>query len=218
MTINSKDIKGIIFDMDGVLVDSEPAMAHASVVGMAKYGIYAKEEDFYPYFGTDEKTYFGSVFEMHGGKYTPEIAECIYDIYCETAPSIISIFPGVSETFKKLHDMGYKLAIASSSIKRKLDVNINSTGIDKDILDAVICGSDVVNRKPDPEIFLKAADKLGLSPANCLVAEDAISGVTAAKAAGMYCFGVTTTFPDEKLKEIGADITGTGIEDILKYL
>lgn len=218
MTFNSKDIKGIIFDMDGVLVDSEPAMAHASVIGMAKHGIYVKDEDFYPYFGTDEKTYFGSVFEKYGGKYTPEIAEEIYDIYCETAPSVISIFPGVSETFKKLHDMGYKLAIASSSIKRKLDVNITSTGIDKNILDAVVCGSDVVKRKPDPEIFLKAAEKLGLSPANCLVAEDAISGVKAAKAAGMYCFGVTTTFSAERLKEIGADISGAGIEEILNYL
>lgn len=218
MTFDSKKIKAIIFDMDGVLVDSEPAMAHASVLGMEKYGIHAKEDDFTPYFGTDEKTYFGSVFEKYGGKYTPEIAECIYDIYCETAPSVISIFPGVAETFKKLHDMGYKLAIASSSIKRKLDVNIKSTGIDKNLLDAVICGSDVINRKPDPEIFLKAADMLNIPYENCLVAEDAISGVTAAKSAGMYCFGVTTTFSSDYLKELGADITGAGIEEIINYL
>lgn len=218
MAFDSHNIKGIIFDMDGVLVDSEPAMAHASVIGMAKHGIYAKDEDFYPYFGTDEKTYFGSVFEKYGGKYTPEIAEEIYDIYCETAPDVISIFPGVAETFKKLHNMGYKLAIASSSIKRKLDVNIDSTKIDKNLLDAIVCGSDVVKRKPDPEIFLKAADKLGLSPLNCLVAEDAISGVTAAKAADMYCFGVTTTFSGDKLKEIGADITGSSISEIINYL
>ena len=218
MNIDFSKIKGIIFDMDGVLVDSEMVMANASVLGMKDYNIDASPEDFVPYFGTDDKTYFGSVVRQHGGEYTQEIAEHIYDIYCEIAPAQIITFPKVPETLAKIHEKGYKTAIASSSIKRKLDVNISSAGINLESLDAVVCGSDVKNKKPDPEIFLKAAEKLGLAPENCLVAEDAISGVKAAKAAGMYCFGVTTTFDGDYLKELGADITGAGITDILQFL
>lgn len=218
MAIDFSKILGVIFDMDGVLVDSEAVMANASVMGMADYKIYAKPEDFVPYFGTNEETYFGSVVRMHGGIYTKEIAEHIYDIYCDIAPSQIITFPKVPETLSELHKRGYKTAIASSSIKRKLDVNITSAKIDLSCLDAVVCGSDVKNRKPNPEIFLTAAAKLGLKPENCLVAEDAISGVKAAKAAGMYCFGVTTTFDKAFFKELGADLAGESITDILGFL
>ena len=218
MAIDFSKIKGIIFDMDGVLVDSEAVMANASVMGMADYKIYAKPEDFVPFFGTNEETYFGSVVKMHGGVYTKEIAEHIYDIYCDIAPAQIFTFPKVPETLTELHNRGYKTAIASSSIKRKLDVNITSAKIDLKSLDAVVCGSDVKNRKPDPEIFLTAAAKLGLKPENCLVAEDAISGVQAAKAAGMYCFGVTTTFDKAFFEELGADMAGSGISEMLEFL
>lgn len=218
MAIDLNKIKGIIFDMDGVLVDSEPVMAKASVLGMADYGVQAKPEDFVPFFGTNDETYFGSVVRMHGGTYTPEIAERIYDIYCKIAPTEIFTFPNVPETLQKLHMKGYKTAIASSSIKRKLDVNITSAKINLESLDAVVCGSDVVNKKPDPEIFLKAAAKLGLAPEECLVAEDAISGVKAAKAAKMCCFGITTAFEANYLKEIGADFAGANIIEILELL
>ena len=67
MAIDLSKIKGIIFDMDGVLVDSEPVMAKASVLGMADYGVQANPEDFVPFFGTNDETYFGSVVRMHGG-------------------------------------------------------------------------------------------------------------------------------------------------------
>ena len=155
---------------------------------------------------------------MHGGTYTPEIAERIYDIYCKIAPTEIFTFPNVPETLQKLHMKGYKTAIASSSIRRKLDVNITSAKINLESLDAVVCGSDVVNKKPDPEIFLKAAAKLGLAPEECLVAEDAISGVKAAKAAKMCCFSITTAFEADYLKEIGADFAGANIIEILELL
>lgn len=218
MSIDFTKIKGIIFDMDGVLVDSELVMAKASVLGMADFNIKASPEDFVPFFGTNDETYFGSVVKMHGGVYTAEIAEHIYDIYCKIAPEQIYTFPNVPETLSKLHSKGYKTAIASSSIKRKLNVNIASAKIDLNSLDAVVCGSDVVNKKPDPEIFLTAAARLGLKPENCLVAEDAISGVKAAKAAGMLCFGVTTTFDKAFFKELGADFSGSSIIDILEFL
>ena len=218
MKIDFYKIKGIIFDMDGVLVDSEPAMARASIMGMAKFGVVACEDDFKPYYGTGEKTYLGCVLEKYGAVYTSEIAACIYDIYCEIATDYIIAFPGVTETLGKLHDLGYKTAIASSSVKRKLDATISAAKIKREILDAVVCGSEVYKKKPDPEIFLTAAAKLCLPPENCLVVEDSISGVQAAKAAGMDCFGITTTFTDDFLIEKGADFAGQGITELLKYL
>lgn len=218
MSVDLSNIKGIIFDMDGVLVDSEPAMARASVLGMKKYGIEASEEDFTPYIGTDDQSYFGNVARKYGSDYSDEMREHIYDIYCSAARENIIAFNGAADTVIKAHDLGYKTAIASSATVRKLLVNIETLGVPKDKLDVIICGSDVAKRKPDPEIFLTAASKLSLEPHECLVIEDAISGVTAAKAAGMTCFAVTTTFSADKLKETGADITGTAAKDLLEYI
>ena len=207
-------IKGVIFDMDGVLVDSEPAMARASVAGMADFGIKAREDDFTPYLGTDDMTYFGRVAEKYGGSYSDELRDHIYDIYCETAHDHIIAFPGAAETVIKTGAAGYKTAIASSATVRKLLVNIEVLGIPSDKPDVIICGSDVSKREPDPEIFLTAASRLDLKPEECLVAEDAISGVTAAKRAGMLCFALTTTFSEQMLKDAGADMTGRSVSEL----
>jgi len=216
--IDFTEIKGVIFDMDGVLVDSEPAMARAAVEGMAEYGIRASADDFTPYLGTDEKTYFGCVVQKYGGTYSEALSDRIYDIYCETAPEHVISFAGAAETVLRIHTMGYKTAVASSANKRKLTVNILAGRISPEALDSIVSGSDVSKRKPDPEIFLTAARRLGLPPCACIVAEDAISGIQAAKAAGMKCFGVTTTFSAETLLKTGADFTGASITELLPYL
>ena len=127
MKVDCKRIQGVIFDMDGVLVDSEPAMARSAVEGMAEYGITALPEDFTPYLGTDEKTYFGCVAELHGGTYSDALGRRIYDIYCETAPSRVVPFAGAAEAVIRIHKMGYRTAIASSATKRKLEVNITAS-------------------------------------------------------------------------------------------
>ena len=218
MKVDCKRIQGVIFDMDGVLVDSEPAMARSAVEGMAEYGITALPEDFTPYLGTDEKTYFGCVAELHGGTYSDALGRRIYDIYCETAPSRVVPFAGAAEAVIRIHKMGYRTAIASSATKRKLEVNITASRIPREAPGCIVSGSDVVKRKPDPEIFLTAAARLGLSPEACIVAEDALSGVKAAKAAGMICFGITTTFSAETLLEAGADCTAAGVAALIPYL
>ena len=81
-------------------------------------------------------------------------------------------------------------------------------------LDAIVTGSDVERKKPAPDIFLKAAEKAGLEPRFCIVAEDAIAGIMAAKAAGMRAVGVTTSFSADELKKAGADV----VTDSLSYL
>lgn len=219
MDIDLKKVKGILFDMDGVLVDSEPAMARAAVEGMAEYGIHAAAEDFTPYLGTDEMTYFGCVVKMHGGTYTEALGERIYDIYWPDGAGpyhFICRRRGYGGTHPRDGlSNGNRVERQTGG---KLDVNITASRIPRDALDSIVSGSDVVKRKPIPEIFLTAAARLGLPPAACIVAEDAISGIKAAKAAGMLCFGVTTTFSAETLLETGADFTGSGISELVPYL
>ena len=207
-------LEGVIFDMDGVLVDSEPAMAIASVTGMKDYGINAAVEDFKPYLGTGEKIYFGRVVEKYGGTYTEELSRHIYDLYCDNAMLHVIPFTGAAETVAEMRKMGFKTALASSAQIRKLEVNIAASRIPRSYFDCIISGSDVVKRKPDPEIFLKAAAGLSLPPKHCIVIEDAVSGVKAAKAAGMACIAITTTYTPEVLLEAGADTTADHIGQV----
>ena len=122
---------------------------------------------------------------------------------------------------QNFYNLDLKCAIASASDLIKVKVNIskikpgqsirvittedNAAQIKSKRPLYVITGSDVKNKKPDPEIFLKAAEAAGIAPANALVIEDAVSGVQAAKAAGMACIGVTTSFSRKILFDAGAD-------------
>lgn len=208
-------IRGIIFDMDGVLLDSEPATAVASVRGMRDFGLTVDPEDFREYVGMGEKAYFGGVAEKYGGTYTQEMKDRIYEYYVRDAWKDIILFEGVPEVLRTLHARGYKLAVASGSLPIKVNTNIKAAGLPIECFSAIVTAADVKKQKPDPEIFLTAARKLGLDPSQCIVAEDAVSGVTGAKAGGMKCMGITTTFPAERLLSIGADWTSDHIRSLL---
>ncbi len=93
------------------------------------------------------------------------------------------------------------MAVASSADRVKIGINLREIGLSADIFDAIISGEDVERKKPFPDIYLLAAERIGLKPENCLVVEDAVSGITAGKAAGCKCLAVTTSFPAEKLTE-----------------
>lgn len=198
-------IKAVIFDMDGVLVDSEPAMARASVEALREFGFDVRPEEFLPYVGTGEKNYFGSVIRAHGGEFTPEIKAKIYETYCLNIGRDAVRFPSVPPTVAALKKAGYKLAIASSSIPLKVEVTVSAAGLDKSDFGAIVNSDDVVNLKPAPDIFLEAARRIGAEPHECFVCEDAENGVRAAKAGGMFCLGITSSFPASRLFELGAD-------------
>jgi HAD superfamily hydrolase (TIGR01509 family) len=97
------------------------------------------------------------------------------------------------------------MAVATSADRIKMDGNLAEIGLPPETFDVCLTGSEVTNKKPHPEIFVTAADRLGLSPQRCLVVEDAPSGVQAAKAACTRCLGLTTSFSPDELRRAGAD-------------
>ena len=197
-------INGIIFDMDGVLVDSEPAITRASMAALAEWGVEAEYGDFKQYTGMGDDLFIGGVARKYGREYDLRMKARAYEIYLEKADEWVKVYPW-SKPLIDLFSKKYKLAVASASDRVKVECNLRCIGADPSVFSALLTGSDVKNKKPAPDIFLLAAEKAGFDSKSAVVFEDAVSGVMAAKAAGCVCIAVTTSFPAGKLYQAGAD-------------
>jgi len=202
-------VKAFIFDMDGVLCDSETLMAAAACrMFKERYNITVTAHDFEPFVGTGEDRYLGGVAAKIGVKLTmPADKEEAYRIYGEIARDEIEAIKGVIEFLKSSHTKGFRLAVATSADPIKMEINLEAIGADESLFSAQVTGDQIEHKKPAPDIFLRAARLLGFTPAECIVFEDAVNGVQAAKAAGMRCVGITSSFPAEVLMANGADWT-----------
>jgi beta-phosphoglucomutase len=208
-------IKAVLFDMDGVLVDSEPIINAAAIRALAEFGIRARPEDFEPFVGAGEDRYVGGVAELHGKAYILEMKRRTYDWYLKLLPEMGKAFPGARNLVELLRRHGIACAVASSADRIKVEANLKTVlGVSLDIFAALVTGEDVVRRKPHPDIFIEAARRLGLPSEACYVVEDAIHGVQAAKAAGMRCVAVATSFSPESLAAAGADLVRPAIAEI----
>ena len=193
--------KAILFDMDGVLIESEFLMRHAAIQALAEYGIEAKHEDFLEFTGMGEDKFVGGVAEKYGHTYTFDMKELAYDYFGQQVKEMAHVPNGVKEMLMALHKKGLILAVCSAADLRKVRYNIQAIGVDESIFSALVTGSDVERKKPFPDIYLEGARRVGIEPKDCLVVEDAVSGITAAHAAGMDAVGVPTTFSKEELME-----------------
>lgn len=192
--------------MDGVLVDSEPAITYAAMEVNRALGYETEPWEYKQYTGMGDDKFIGGVLEKHGGIYKSEFKNEAYRIYTQTAKDKVTVYPWSAGIIEKLKSLGYTLAVASASDIVKVKCNLDCIGNVTEKLTAIVTGSDVERKKPAPDIFLKAAEKAGLAPGDCIVAEDAVAGIVAAKAAGMRAVGVTTSFSAEELKNAGADV------------
>lgn len=197
----SEKIQAVLFDMDGVLVDSEPVILAAAMACLKEYGLQPKAEDFIPYIGAGEDRFIGGVAEKYGLVYRKEMKERVYQIYREIAPEKLGIYEGAAELLIQLKSHGIHCVLASSADRIKIQTNLKVAGIHENLFSAIISGEDVERKKPAPDIYLKAARKVNIPPANCVVVEDALNGIRAAKAAGMKCVAVATTFDRQRLLE-----------------
>ncbi|MCX7711242.1 MAG: HAD-IA family hydrolase [Clostridia bacterium] len=208
----------VLFDMDGVLVDSEPVINAAAIMGLAEYGVHAVHEDFLPFVGAGEDKYIGGVAEKYGVTYQVEMKHRVYQIYLDIVPERIKVFDGIHDLLESLNKNGFGVALASSADLIKIDANLKAAKISREFFQAVVGGEDVINKKPSPDIYLTAAKRLGEETKDCIVVEDAINGIMAAKAAGMRCIAVTTSFPREVLIEVKPDYVCDSIPEVKEIL
>ncbi len=206
-----KQIKGILFDMDGVLVDSEEYIFEAARMMFAEHGVKVQPSDALPFVGTGENSYISGIGITNGFEVEIERDKArTYQIYGEITHGKLKSLPGTESFIRKCKEKGLKLAVASSADRVKIEINLREIGLPINTFDAIVSGEDVERKKPFPDIYILAAQKIGLNPDECLVVEDAVSGVKAAKSAGCKCLALTTSFTADKLVE--ADVIKTSLE------
>lgn len=205
----------IILDNDGVLVDSEPVINEAAILGLAEYGVTAQPEDFLPFVGAGEDRYIGGVAEKYGFTYRTEMKDRVHEIYYDLIEDKLKPHKGALELLEKVSHLTGKVALASSSDHEKIRASLDAAGIPVDTFDLIVSGEEVSHKKPSPDIYLETARRIGTDSSECIVIEDAVNGVMAAKAAGMVCAAVTTSFSEAQLREAGADYVVGGLLDIL---
>ncbi|MGH7398952.1 MAG: HAD family hydrolase [Candidatus Rokuibacteriota bacterium] len=180
-------VQALIFDMDGVLVDSEPFGFEALRRVMARYGLGYSEEENAEFLG---RTTLESCRILKARHALPDSAEALAALYLESMIEQIGSgpipMPGVPDVLERVRASGHRLALASSAELRVIHANLAALSLGP-LFETVVSGTEVARGKPAPDVFLAAAERLAVPPDGCLVIEDSRNGLLAAKAAGMRC-------------------------------
>jgi HAD superfamily hydrolase (TIGR01509 family) len=206
-------VRAVIFDMDGVIVNSEPYSMQALIDILRQYGVEPSADDLRQSYGRRVRDDFVDYFSKYG--VTADVTLAIahkHARYYHLAAGHLQAFPGVMSLLKRLHDQGYHLALASSGDRVKVAFGMQALGLNG-TFETTVSGDDVTHSKPHPEIYLTAAQRLGVAPAECLAIEDAPAGVEAAKRAGMCCLAVTNSVARQQLQR--ADLIVDSLADDL---
>lgn len=210
--MNTK-VRAVIFDMDGVLVDSEPLINAAAIMMFEEQGLIVQPDDFLPFVGAGEERYIGGVAEKYDFPLDLTVAkQRTYEIYLDLVPARLEAFPGARDFVLSCRNAGLRVAVASSADRIKVAANLQKLDLPLEFWDVVVTGEQAKQKKPSPEAFLFAARSMNVEPSECVVVEDAVNGIQAARAGGMRCIAVATTFPAERLGQ--ADVVRSEISQI----
>jgi HAD superfamily hydrolase (TIGR01509 family) len=218
-------IKAVILDMDGVLVDSEPFHVQSFKIMMDELKLDYDDSIVHSFIGHSIESNIQSINKqfMQGRELDLKEAVAYRDrLYLDLIKKAdLKPLPGIYELIELCHKKNITLALASSSIHEQVEVIIKKLSrpewnLNK-VFSSIVTGEDVVNRKPDPEIYQKTIQNLGLYAYQCLAIEDSPAGVQSAKSAELYCFGLKSMFinPDD-LKE--ADLLIENINQVVDIL
>lgn len=210
---------GLIFDVDGLIADTEPLNARVTIRVLAEmFGLQGvRPEDFAAGYGKGAEAFVKAGARVHGLELTDEQAHAgaeLRERYLTEAVRAdgLPAFPGVLDLIHAaLAQDGFRLAIATSATRDLSEAILDAVKVPHQKM-VYVSGSEVTRKKPDPQIFLIAIRRLGIEAARCIVFEDAPSGVQAARAAGAKCVAVTNTVPARELA--GADRICDSLEEI----
>jgi beta-phosphoglucomutase family hydrolase len=206
------EIRAVIWDMDGVIADSGPYHLAAWQEIFGPRGVKFTAGDFEHSFGLRNDNIIRNT--LGKGITQAEVDNIAGEkevTFRRLARGRIKPLPGALELLKSLQKEGLRMAIASSTPAENIELVTGTLGI-AGYFQVIVNGHEVSEGKPSPKVFLLAAQRLGVKPANCLVIEDAVAGVAAAKRAGMYCLAVTNTHSRRKLAE--ADLIVDSLEKV----
>ncbi|TDQ59072.1 sugar-phosphatase [Mesocricetibacter intestinalis] len=181
-------IKAVIFDMDGVLIDSEPVWKQSGVDVFNSFGIPATWDDLMALTGTPALGIVKAIYAKYNAEPMPveEMAAHLNEYAIASILAKKPLIEGVKETLQKLADLGYKMAVASASPRKLLEEITKSCNIEA-YFSYLSSATELSYNKPHPEVYLHAAKMLNVAPAECVGIEDSIVGMTAVKAASMKC-------------------------------
>ncbi len=217
-------LNAIIFDFDGVIIDAEPLHLKAFQLTLREEGINLTAKDYYDkYLALDDKTCLAMVLKDNSINFDRVLIDALIlrksRYYDKFIRENLVIFPGVVDFIRKTYGK-YALAIGSGALRNEIEFILEYAGIRRQF-EIIVCADDVENCKPNPEVFMKALERINkhdstksriIYPYECLVIEDSIAGIKAAHYAGMKCLAVTNSYPSEKLSE--ADMIVRSLEEV----
>ncbi|HEX7343124.1 MAG TPA: HAD family phosphatase [bacterium] len=201
MRISPDQYQAVIFDLDGVLIDSMPHHVRAWQEVFRSFGVELPDEELRMHEGEKAKITIGRLARKHGLNFNDDELEQLVEqkrqIYRRSAPRGLRSL--ATRILKQLQDHGFKLAIVTGSVRPNLEWTLSEQDLSN--FQAIVTSEECQNGKPSADPYLLAAKRLDLRPSQCLVIENAPLGVRSAKAAGMKCIGITTTLPADTLGE-----------------
>ncbi len=192
-------VKALVFDMDGTLAATEPLHMDAWLTVLGNHGMEVDEDWFQQWVGLSDAILAASVvndYDLGVGQETLQHEK--RTLFWAKARSSAELFPGVLDGLSALRQK-YPIALCTSSSDKDAEAVFSNTGLDQ-FFETIVTSDRVANLKPDPSPYLLACRELGMNPAQCVALEDSPAGVTAAKRAGLYVIGLTTSKEPEELK------------------
>ena len=214
------EIKAVLFDMDGLMVDTESLSTEAFINSAKAQGYNMTKEETLKVLGFTKANIYQFWIDYFQG--TNVDGEILVDDHYEYIENVLYTvgpekMPYVEELLKYLRENNYKIAVASSSDTADIKNNLEKTKLEK-YIDEIASGAEVENGKPAPDVFLLAAKRLGVDPKDCLILEDSKAGIKAGKASGAMVFMVPDMYTVDKECEDTADRILTNLGEVIEIL
>jgi len=210
--------QALIFDLDGVIVDTEPLHARAKLLAFERFGIRVPAGFFDEFTGRSDRDVAEQAVRRHGdGSAAPDaVVAAKHAIFAELRGEMTAV-PGALDFLRRARERYAQLALTTSATRENKAFAFRRFDLGP-FFDVVVTAEDLRRTKPDPEPYRLTVERLGLAPSGCLVIEDSLNGIRSAKAAGCAAAGITTSFPESELARAAPDWVVAGFDALAELL